>query len=121
MEVHPMARFITTLVVIVVVVGVVMAATGVMRFHDTKDESIITIDKKELKEKVQGMATEAKKSEGKVLEKTSDALHKAAERLHSPTDDHDATAKPSADNHNNQRSPDAGKPAPSKDDLDRQP
>jgi hypothetical protein len=115
MEVHPMARLITTLVVIVVVVGVVMAATGVLRFHNTKDESIITIDKKELKEKVQGMTTQAEKDEEKVLDKASETLHKAAERLHSPAEDHGAPAKPSTDDHNNRRPPDAGHRAPVKD------
>jgi hypothetical protein len=38
-------------VLILAVVGVVLAATGVLRFRNTKDETGVTIDKKELKEK----------------------------------------------------------------------
>jgi hypothetical protein len=119
-----MARLITTLVVIAVVVGVVMAATGVLRFQNTKDESIITIDKKELKEKAQGMAAQATKTEGKILDKTSQTLHKAAEGLRGPSGDNKIppTVTPPLDPKKEPR-PDADKPAPGtvKGDLDRQP
>jgi hypothetical protein len=119
-----MARLITTLVVIFVVVGVVLAATGVLRFQNTKDESIITIDKKELKEKAQGVATQAKQTEGKILDKTSETLHKAAEHLRSPSDDKkSAPANTPPDDHKNKQPSGAGNPAPATEqgDSDRQP
>jgi hypothetical protein len=119
-----MARLITTLVLIAVVVGVVLAATGVLRFQNTKDESIITIDKKELKEKAQGMAKEATKTEGKILDKTSQTLHKAAERLRGSSDvKKNPPAKALAGDDKNGGQPDAGSRAPGtvKGDLDRQP
>ena len=121
-----MARVITMLVAIVVVVGVVLAATGVLRFENGKDESIIKIDKKELKEKAQGMVTQAEKTEGKILEKTGEALHKAADRLQGSPQKKELppTVTPNDDsNMKNMRGAEAGNrpPGPEKDNLHRQP
>jgi hypothetical protein len=103
-----MARFITTLVVIVVVVGVVLAATGVLRFQDTKDQSIITIDKKELKEKVDKMTTQAEQAGSKALDKTSETLHKGVEELRHSSKDKAAPPEPPANDRQNERQPGAG-------------
>ena len=96
-----MNRLIIAALVILVVVGAVLAATGVLHFQNTKDESIITIDKKELKEKTQ-----------EAVEKTSETLHKAAEGLQGPADNRNSPTTTPADNGHTTRQPDAGKSSP---------
>ena len=99
-----MARLIATAVVILVVVGVVLAATGVLRFHNTEDETGVTLDKKELKAKTQEAVDTTEKAGGKLLEKTGDTLHKAAERMRgSPGDRSGPPAAPAGDDTSTRR------------------
>ncbi|MCE5268850.1 MAG: hypothetical protein LLG00_13295 [Planctomycetaceae bacterium] len=62
-----MNRPFVALIVILVVIAVVLAATGVLRFHNTKDESAVTVDKKLLKEQTE-----------EALDKAGQTLRKAA-------------------------------------------
>ena len=82
-----MTRLILTVVVILVVVGVVLAAAGVLHFQNTKDETGVTIDKKQLKEKTHEAVEKTGEAGGKILEKTGETLHKAAERLRGSSGD----------------------------------
>jgi hypothetical protein len=103
-----MARLITWTVAIVVVLGGVMAATGVLRFESDQDRSTITIDKKELKEKTHNAVKEAEKTESKILEKTGDALHSAAKGMRESSDGK-APAKPPANSSTSGKTSDGGK------------
>jgi hypothetical protein len=99
-----MARLITTLILIAVVIGIVLAVSGVLRFQSTNDESTITLDKKELRDK----AHEA-------VEKTGETLQKAGERLRGSSQEHvtptptptaPPTRSPMPDEHRTARLPD---------------
>jgi hypothetical protein len=107
-----MTRFVMTLFVVIVVIGVVLAALGTLRFQNTTDESRIILDKKELK--VQAQNAEA--AGGKVLDKTSEDLHKAAERLQDTPNKQQPPAATPATKENNKpagtRPPDASKHLP---------
>ena len=81
-----MTRLIFIVLAATIVVGVVLASSGVLQFHDTKEKSTITIDKKELKEDVKTAVEKTGEAGGKTLQETSEALHKAAEGLRSPDD-----------------------------------
>ena len=76
-----MSRFITKVVVIAVVIGVLLAMAGVLHFRNDTDQTSVTIDKKELKDKAQDVVGKTEEAGGKILDKTSTALHKAAEGL----------------------------------------
>jgi hypothetical protein len=104
-----MPRLIMTVVVILVVVGVVLAATGVLRFRNTEDETGVTIDKKELKEKTQKAVEKTEEAGGKILDKTGETLHKAAEGLRGSSDDKRAPTKTPATDDEKTRQPDQSK------------
>jgi hypothetical protein len=87
-----MTRFILTVVVMLVVVGVVLAATGVLRFRNTEDETGVTIDKKELKEKTEQAVEKTEKVGGEILDKTGKSLQKAAEGLRGSPQDKEVPA-----------------------------
>jgi hypothetical protein len=76
-----MARLIVVLVVIVVGISIVLAMTGVMHFQNTNDQSTITIDKKDLQKKSEKAVEKTEEAGGKILDKTGEALHKAADDL----------------------------------------
>jgi hypothetical protein len=76
-----MSRLIALIVTTAVVVGAVLAATGVLRFQNTRDEAAVTIDKKQLKEKTQKAIEKAEKTGGGILDKTGEALQKAGRRM----------------------------------------
>jgi hypothetical protein len=96
-----MSRLITTLLVIGVVIGFVLAATGVLHFQNTTDEATITINKKELKEKTQEVIKETGEAGGKMLDRTSETLHKAAEGMRpSPENQTTPSKSPAADREN---------------------
>jgi hypothetical protein len=118
-----MARVITLIVMVVILVGAVLAATGVLRFENTKDGSTMTIDRKEMKDKTQDAVKKVEEAESKALDKSGDALHKVAQRLQrsvegknvppmTPIDERTSTPKSDAGN----RSPQTVKP-----NSDRQP
>jgi hypothetical protein len=88
------------LVVIVVAVGVVLGVSGVLHFQNTRDKAGLTIDKKEIREKTENAVNEAKEAGGKVLDKTGQALHKAAAGLRESPPDRPPAATPAPDDHN---------------------
>jgi hypothetical protein len=87
-----MTRLFIVVIAILVVVGVALAATGVLHVQNTKDETGITIDKKEFKEKAQEAVKTTTDAGGKILDKTSEALHNAADGLRKPSDDRNPPA-----------------------------
>jgi hypothetical protein len=87
-----MSRLMITIAVILVGLGVVLASTGVLRFHNTKDETGITLDKKELKEKSQEAVQKTEAAGGKILDRTSESLQKATQRLRGSSGDRDSHA-----------------------------
>jgi hypothetical protein len=89
-----MSRLILAAIAIVALVGVVLAATGALRFQNTENQSGVTLDKKELKEKTQEVIRTTKEAGSKVLDKTSESLHKAAEGLRTTPQDRPPTAAP---------------------------
>jgi len=92
-----MTRLIVILLVIAGVASAVLATTGVMRFQNTKDESIITIDKNELKKQAKKAVEKTGEVGGKILNKTGETIRKAAEGLRgSPGDANAATETPAA-------------------------
>ena len=76
-----MTRLVVAVVVILVLIGGVLAAAGVLHFRNATDQSTITIDKKELKEKTDKAVEKTEEVGGKILDKTGETLRKAAERL----------------------------------------
>jgi hypothetical protein len=100
-----MARFILTIVAVVVVVGIVLAAAGILRFQNTEDQSTITIDKKELKAETQDLIKKTEEASGKALDKAGEGLHHAAHELQSSTPDQPTTPATSAPGGKNARRP----------------
>jgi hypothetical protein len=93
-----MTRVITTLVVIAVLIGIVLAYAGVLRFQNTENQSTIILDKKELKEKAHGAVERTGEVGGEILDKTGQTLHKAAEGIRPSTDrPTEPAAKPSSE------------------------
>lgn len=88
-----MSRFIATMVVIALVVGVFLAVAGVIHFQNGPDRATVTLDKKDLNEKTQEAVKDMKRAGGDILNKTGDALHRAAAgvRGSSPEQDRQAT------------------------------
>src|SRR5208283_5252036 len=113
-------RLILTVVVILVVAGGVLAMTGVLSIRDTKDETGVTIDKKELKEKSQDAVKKTEDAGGKVLDKTGEALRKAADELRGPSHSKTTTTPTVDEKDKNLRPPDGSKELPeSKQQSDR--
>jgi hypothetical protein len=100
-----MNRLMMTVVVILVVVGVALATMGILHFRNTKDETGVTIDKKELKETTQEAVEKAGEAGGKILDKTGETLRKAGERLRGSSGDRDASPRtPAADDDSTRQS-----------------
>lgn len=76
-----MARLFVTLCVVLIAIVAVLGASGVLQFDNTKDKATITVDKEELKNKADEAVQETKATGGKILDKTSETLHKAADDL----------------------------------------
>ena len=76
-----MARLIAVIVGILVVLGIVLGTTGVLHVRNTKDETGVTLDEKELQKKTREAVKTSEDAGGKVLDKTGEAMHKAAEKL----------------------------------------
>ncbi|MGA2256769.1 MAG: hypothetical protein ABSG53_19135 [Thermoguttaceae bacterium] len=107
-----MTRFMIAAIVILVVLCAALATTGIVRFQNTKDESGVTIDKKELKEKTLEAVKKSEDASGKILDKTGKVLHKAAEGLRGPSGDRNIpTTKPQL-NDKNTRHPDETNQSP---------
>lgn len=89
-----MKRLITAVLVtvgaLVIVVGGVLAATGVLHFRNTDDEAGATIDKKELKEKAHEATETIQQGGNEALDRTGDALKKAAEKIRGSSDDQES-------------------------------
>ncbi len=81
-----MKRLIVSVIVIVVLAGVGLAVAGVLRFENTKNRSSITLDKKELQQKTEKAVEKTEAAGGEILDKTGQALHKAAESLRGSSD-----------------------------------
>ena len=109
-----MTRLIVLTIAILVVVGAVLATSGVLRVQNSKDESGITIDKKELKEKTQEAVKTTEAAGGKILDKTGEALHKAAEKVRAPSPDQKTPATTPQLNDRNPRLPEESKQPPEK-------
>lgn len=96
-----MSRLIVTLVAVVIVVGAVLGAAGVLHFRNTDDQSSVTLDKKELNAKTQDVIKKTEETGSKILDKTGAALHKAADTVRK-----EPSATPAAPNNENRRQPD---------------
>jgi hypothetical protein len=84
-----------------IVAVAVLAITGVLHVRDTKDETGVTIDKKELKEKTQEAVKKTEAAGSKALDKTGEALHKAADEIRGASHDQKTPAPtPPADEKN---------------------
>ena len=92
-----MLRFIVIVIAILAVVGIVLAAAGVLHFQSNANESTIIIDKQELNEKTHKAVEKTEEVGSKALEKTGDALHKAAEELRKSPDNKPAPTRKPAD------------------------
>lgn len=101
-----MSRLILAVIAIVVLVGLVLAATGALHFRNTEDQSSVTIDKKELKEKTQEVLKKTQDAGGQVLDKTGEALHKAADGLRKSPNDRSATPAPATPGGDDKPQPD---------------
>lgn len=109
-----MTRFIVAVTVLLVVVGVLLATTGVLHFRSTKDETGLTIDKKELKEKTQEAVETTGRVGSRILDKTGETLRKAADRLRGSSSDRSTPAKTPAADDETARPPAGSKLSPEK-------
>ncbi len=88
-----MRRLIGSVIVIVVLVGVGLAVAGVLRFENTRNQSSITLDKKELQQKTEKAVEKTEAAGGEILDKTGQALHQAAQSLTGSSDKEKLPAK----------------------------
>ena len=72
-----MKNFIVALFLLLVVAVAALAAFGLLRVRSTENQIDFTIDKAELKQKVQSTADEVKQTGRDALEKTNEALDDA--------------------------------------------
>jgi hypothetical protein len=107
-----MTRLMMTVIVIIVVVGAVMATTGILRFYNTTDETGVTIDKKELKEQTREAVERAGKTGGAVLDKTGETLHEAAEQMRGSSDNRKLPPTTPATGETGVRQPNGSKNSP---------
>ena len=89
----PLRRLIVTVVVIIVLVGVGLAAAGVLRFENTKNRASLTLDKQQLQQKTEKAVEKTETAGGQLLDKTGQAVHKAAESLRGSPDKAQPPAK----------------------------
>jgi hypothetical protein len=100
-----MKSFIIGLVVIIVLAGLVLAATGVLHVQNTENKAGITIDKKELEQQAGEAVDKTKEAGSKLLDKTSKELHKAGESLKASSKDRQEPAKTEPSNTTNTPQP----------------
>jgi uncharacterized protein HemX len=98
-----MTRLILAAIAILVVMGAVLAMTGVLQVQNNKDESSVTIDKKELKEKTHEAVKKTEEAGGAILDRTGKALHEAADKVRGSS--HDQKAPPTAPRLNDKNLP----------------
>ena len=91
-----MRRLMLTAGVIVVLVGAVLGAAGVLHVRNTENETSVTLDKKDLGEKTQEVIDKAKETGGTILERTGKALHNVGEGIREPSHDRSAPTKTEA-------------------------
>jgi hypothetical protein len=101
-----MSRLITTVVVVIVIAGVVLFATGTLHFRNTPAETSVTIDKKELNQKTKDLVGKTEEAGSKVLDKTSEALHKAAKEVRGSSHDEPAATPRATPGGQNSQHPD---------------
>ena len=75
------------IIAILVLVSPVLATTGVVSFHNTKDQTGVTIDKKELKEKDSGCGQEGGRGRWKFSRRPARSLRKAADEMRGSSHD----------------------------------
>ncbi len=80
-----MTRVLIVAIGILAVVGVALAAAGVLHVQNSEDATGIIIDKKQLDEKTQDAVKNTEDAGGKILNETGDALHKAADEMRNPS------------------------------------
>lgn len=76
-----MSRLILAMIAIIALVVAGLAMSGVLSVRNDKEQTGITIDKKELKEKTREAVKKTEEAGDKAIDKTSNALHKAADQL----------------------------------------
>ncbi len=108
-----MTRLIIAAIAVFILVGAVLATTGVLRVQNNKDQSGIVIDKKELKAKTQEAVKKTEEAGSKILDKTGEALHKAADKVRGSSHDQQTPATPQL-NDKNLRQPDETRQSPDK-------
>jgi hypothetical protein len=106
-----MARLILILFAILILVGGVLAATGVLHVQNNKDETNFTIDKKELKEKAHDAVQQTEEASGKALDKASQAMRNAADKIRGSAHSGPTNSAPSSPRLNDKNQPD-GKDQP---------
>jgi uncharacterized membrane protein len=84
-----MTRLTIVLIAVVVLVGALLAATGVLYVQNSNDKTGITIDKKELKEKTDEAVKKTEEAGSKALDKAGQAMHNAADAMRGSS--HDST------------------------------
>jgi hypothetical protein len=99
-----MNRLITTLFVLIVVAGVVLAFTGVLRFHNTKDETSVTIDKKELIDEAKEAIGKTNETEHKAADGSLGSTHENTQPTAAPASEDPKAAQPG----NNMNAPETG-------------
>lgn len=87
-----MLKLILTLVAVIALVGAVLAATGVISVRSTDDKTSVTIDKEEMKSQANKAIERTKEIGGTMVEKASQAVHKAKESLRGSPEDHRSAA-----------------------------
>ena len=93
-----MSRGIVTVIAIIAVAVILLAIMGVVHVRNTENDASITVDKKELKEKMHEAVEKTEETGGMIRDKTGAALRKAGEGLRGTSHDEQAptTTKPPA-------------------------
>jgi len=108
-----MKRLILMFGVTVLLVGGVLATTGVLHVRNTEDETSVILDKKDLGEKAQEVLHQAKDTGSTILERTGEVLRNAGEDIGKPSPDTSAPKKTEspADTDTQEPATEAGKDA----------
>lgn len=72
---------------LMVLLGVVLIAAGVITFRDTETETTITLDKEELCEVTDDVVRDTREAADRAVEKTSRGLERVGQRLRDTTED----------------------------------
>jgi hypothetical protein len=93
-----MARLIVTAVLILVVAGIVLGTAGVLHYRDTPDQTTVTFDKREFREKSREAADKTAEMGRQTLDRTGQAFHDVAEQLRGAPNGNNAPSNTSAPN-----------------------